>query len=84
MSKEISRLSKDSLPTGKETDDATSPRKTENASNEAQHAGRIRIKNRRKMYLDRHPSYFNAPDLELAGLDISPIILQYPMYIDVR
>jgi hypothetical protein len=28
---------------------------------------RIRIKNRRKMYLDRHPSYFTSPDLELAG-----------------
>ncbi|KAH8590749.1 coiled-coil domain-containing protein-domain-containing protein [Bisporella sp. PMI_857] len=27
---------------------------------------RIRIKNRRKMYLDRHPSYFTSPDLELA------------------
>jgi hypothetical protein len=28
---------------------------------------RIRVKNRRKMYLDRHPSYFTSPDLELAG-----------------
>lgn len=28
---------------------------------------RIRVKNRRKLYLDRHPSYFNSPDLELAG-----------------
>ncbi|PQE28458.1 Coiled-coil domain-containing protein [Rutstroemia sp. NJR-2017a BBW] len=27
---------------------------------------RIRIKNRRKIYLDRHPSYFTSPDLELA------------------
>ncbi|KAF4633079.1 hypothetical protein G7Y89_g5038 [Cudoniella acicularis] len=25
----------------------------------------IRIKNRRKLYLDRHPSYFTSPDLEL-------------------
>jgi len=29
-------------------------------------AQRIRIKNRRKLYLDRHPSYFASPDLELA------------------
>lgn len=28
---------------------------------------KIRIKNRRKMYLDRNPSYFTAPDLELLG-----------------
>lgn len=34
-------------------------------------AQRIRIKNRRKLYLDRHPSYFASPDLELAGM--SPI-----------
>ncbi|KAI9046899.1 hypothetical protein LZ554_008977 [Drepanopeziza brunnea f. sp. 'monogermtubi'] len=27
---------------------------------------KIRIKNRRKLYLDRHPSYFTSPDLELA------------------
>ncbi|KUJ09244.1 uncharacterized protein LY89DRAFT_281505 [Mollisia scopiformis] len=26
---------------------------------------KIRIKNRRKLYLDRHPSYFTSPDLEL-------------------
>jgi len=30
-------------------------------------AERIRVKNRRKLYLDRHPSYFTSPDLELAG-----------------
>jgi hypothetical protein len=30
-------------------------------------AARIRVKNRRKMYLDRHPEYF-SPSLELAGL----------------
>jgi len=27
---------------------------------------KIRVKNRRKMYLDRNPSYFTSPDLELA------------------
>jgi hypothetical protein len=31
---------------------------------------KIRVKNRRKMYLDRHPSYFTSPDLELAGASI--------------
>jgi hypothetical protein len=35
---------------------------------EQERTGRIRIKNRRKSYLDQHPSYFNSPDLELAGL----------------
>jgi hypothetical protein len=33
-----------------------------------QRAEHIRIKNRRKLYLDQHPSYFKSPDLELAGL----------------
>lgn len=28
---------------------------------------RIRVKNRRKMYLDKHPSYFTSPDLEIVG-----------------
>ncbi|QSZ37103.1 hypothetical protein DSL72_009195 [Monilinia vaccinii-corymbosi] len=32
----------------------------------AERASRIQVKNRRKLYLDRHPSYFTAPDLELA------------------
>lgn len=31
------------------------------------HAQRIRIKNRRKRYLDLHPEYFKSPELELAG-----------------
>jgi hypothetical protein len=39
----------------------------QDASEFAQRTERIRIKNRRKMYLDRHPSYFTSPDLELAG-----------------
>jgi hypothetical protein len=33
----------------------------------AQNKEKIRIKNRRKMYLDRHPEYFTSPDLELSG-----------------
>jgi len=72
MSKERAKLSKDPLPVSKETDDAASPRSSEHTSKEAQHASRIRIKNRRKMYLDRHPSYFDTPDLELAGLSTIP------------
>jgi hypothetical protein len=38
-----------------------------NTVESAERTARIRIKNRRKMYLDRHPSYFTAPDLELSG-----------------
>ena len=34
----------------------------------------IRVKNRRKLYLDRHPSYFTNADLELAGI---PLLLLY-------
>lgn len=34
---------------------------------EAERRERIRIKNRRKLYLDRNPSYFTFPDLELTG-----------------
>lgn len=32
---------------------------------------RIRRKNRRKIYLDSHPSYFSNPDLELAGKSLA-------------
>jgi hypothetical protein len=39
----------------------------ENFSQSIERRDRIRVKNRRKMYLDRHPSYFTSPDLELAG-----------------
>jgi len=38
-----------------------------NCSQSTDKRDHIRIKNRRKMYLDRHPSYFTSPDLELAG-----------------
>ena len=33
---------------------------------------RIRVKNRRKMYLDSHPSYFESPDLEIVGMKLTP------------
>ena len=33
----------------------------------AEHTHRIRIKNRRKRYLDLHPEYFSDSNLELAG-----------------
>lgn len=84
MSKEGSKMSKDPLPARQETDEAASTRKAESTSKEAQHTSRIRIKNRRKMYLDRHPSYFDTPDLELAGLGTCSIILQHPVETDVR
>jgi hypothetical protein len=84
MSKEGPKPSRDPLPMGKEADAATSPRKSKYTSKEAQHASRIRIKNRRNMYLDKHPSYFDAPDLELAGLGTFLIILQQLTYIDGR
>ncbi len=35
---------------------------------------RIRVKNRRKMYLDTHPSYFDSPDLEIVGMKLAPIL----------
>jgi len=38
----------------------------ESPSEATERRERIRLKNRRKMYLDRHPSYFTSPDLELA------------------
>jgi len=38
----------------------------EEPSSISERTHQIRIKNRRKLYLDRHPSYFTSPDLELA------------------
>lgn len=38
------------------------------AALDTERKARIRVKNRRKMYLDSHPSYFKSPDLELAGI----------------
>lgn len=76
-------MSKDLLLTRMQIDDAASVGKAESTSKEAQHTSRIRIKNRRTMYLDRHPSYFDAPDLELAGLDTFPIFLQQYADIDM-
>lgn len=44
-----------------------SPVENQQIDSEAlERTARIRVKNRRKMYLDRHPSYFTSPDLELA------------------
>ena len=42
---------------------------TENkiATSEDNNTYRIRVKNRRKRYLDTHPDYFKSADLELAG-----------------
>jgi hypothetical protein len=38
-----------------------------NMAQDVNRTARIRVKNRRKMYLDRHPSYFESHELELAG-----------------
>jgi hypothetical protein len=40
----------------------------ESKSEDEKRTARIRVKNRRKVYLDRHPSYFTSPDLELSGV----------------
>jgi hypothetical protein len=37
-------------------------------SSDAASPSRIRIKNRRKRYIDIHPEYFSSANLELAGL----------------
>lgn len=42
--------------------------------------GSVRVKNRRRIYLDKHPSYFTQPELELAG--IRPHTPQY-MYQNI-
>lgn len=39
----------------------------QDAAEAAKRVEKLRIKNRRKMYLDRHPEYFTSPDLELSG-----------------
>jgi hypothetical protein len=39
----------------------------QDSADAAQTTDRIRVKNRRKIYLDRHPEYFTSPDLELSG-----------------
>jgi len=43
----------------------TNPVPEEDPDVAAERTQKIRIKNRRKLYLDRHPSYFTSPDLEL-------------------
>lgn len=35
---------------------------------EQERTQRLRVKNRRKLYLDSHPSYFTNADLELQGM----------------
>jgi hypothetical protein len=44
----------------------------------------IRVKNRRKLYLDRHPSYFTAPDLELAGTLVSSSHILPTLFVIVK
>jgi hypothetical protein len=44
---------------------STGVQSSQDASSDAQHVS-IKVKNRRKRYLDLHPEYFTA-DLELAG-----------------
>jgi len=46
---------------------------------QAEDADRIRIKNRRKRYLDLHPEYTHGSNLELAGRQplITPISLSH-------
>ena len=39
-------------------------------------AARLRVKNRRKRYLDTHPDYYSSSSLELAGLH-APVITCY-------
>ncbi|KAL2062372.1 hypothetical protein VTL71DRAFT_6638 [Oculimacula yallundae] len=46
--------------------DLTAPSQAQTRSQSQERAQKIRVKNRRKLYLDRHPSYFSSPDLELA------------------
>ncbi|CZR62858.1 uncharacterized protein PAC_12755 [Phialocephala subalpina] len=43
----------------------TNPPHKEDPEVAAERRQKIRVKNRRKIYLDRHPSYFTSPDLEL-------------------
>ncbi|CZT48408.1 uncharacterized protein RSE6_09094 [Rhynchosporium secalis] len=46
--------------------DSTAQIQPQTHSQSQERAQKIRVKNRRKLYLDRHPSYFSSPDLELA------------------
>lgn len=83
MSKQGSEPSKDPAPKALKTDDHATGRRIGDPFEGAQRTSRIRIKNRRKMFLDRHPSYFDSPDLELAGLSISPTIIDKLANINV-
>lgn len=44
------------------------PHLAQRASRSPSSKARIRVKNRRKRYLETHPEYFLSPSLELAGL----------------
>ncbi|KAE8454495.1 hypothetical protein EG329_000118 [Mollisiaceae sp. DMI_Dod_QoI] len=43
----------------------TKPNPKDDPEVAAEKRQKIQVKNRRKLYLDRHPSYFTSPDLEL-------------------
>ncbi len=45
----------------------TKPNPKDDPEVAAEKRQKIQVKNRRKLYLDRHPSYFTSPDLELTG-----------------
>jgi hypothetical protein len=51
------------------------PTPQEDLSTSSERTHQVRIKNRRKLYLDSHPSYFASPDLELAGIPHVPSYL---------
>lgn len=40
-------------------------------------AQRLKVKNRRKRYLDLHPEYFDSAELELAGLSFHCFLPDY-------
>ena len=52
---------------GERKKDGRAPAVGKGEESEEARRERIRVKNRRKMYLDSHPAYFENPDLELAG-----------------
>lgn len=84
MLTESPEMSKDAPILGKEPENATSGKKAKSTPKEAQRTGRIRTKNRRKIYLDRHPSYFDAPNLELAGLGLFSPVLRHSVGTEGR
>jgi len=59
----------ESHPNKQKENDAleTHPRIAEQRSISPASTARIKVKNRRKRYLDTHPTYLSSPSLELAG-----------------